>query len=47
MTSSACSSRSTPAPWIFDQTTLQFIGERIFNPNTGQVTGERTILQQP
>ena len=32
--------------WIFDQTTLQFIGERIFNPKTGQVTGESAILQQ-
>jgi hypothetical protein len=32
--------------WIFDQTTLQFIGERIFDPKTGQVTGESAILQQ-
>jgi hypothetical protein len=32
--------------WIFDRTTLQFIGERIFNPKTGQVTGESAILQQ-
>ena len=32
--------------WIFDKTTLQFIGERIFNPETGQVTGESAILQQ-
>jgi len=32
--------------WIFDKTTLQFIGERIFNPKTGQVTGESAILQQ-
>ena len=46
MTSSACSSRSTPAPWIFDQTTLQFIGERIVSPKTGQVTGGSAILQQ-
>ena len=32
--------------WIFDQTTLQFIGERVFNPRTGRVTGESAILQQ-
>jgi hypothetical protein len=32
--------------WIFDRTTLQFIGERIFDPKTGQVTGESAILQQ-
>ena len=32
--------------WIFDKSTLQFIGERIFNPKTGQVTGESAILQQ-
>ena len=32
--------------WIFDKSTLQFIGERIFNPTTGQVTGESAILQQ-
>ena len=32
--------------WIFDRTTLQFIGERIFNPKTGQVSGESAILQQ-
>jgi len=32
--------------WIFDRTTLQFIGERIFNPKTGQVSGESAILKQ-
>jgi hypothetical protein len=32
--------------WIFDKTTLQFIGERIFDPKTGQVTGESAILRQ-
>ena len=32
--------------WIFDRTTLQFIGERIFDPKTGQVTGESAILRQ-
>jgi hypothetical protein len=32
--------------WIFDKTTQQFIGERIFNPKTGQVTGGSAILQQ-
>jgi len=32
--------------WIFDRTTLQFIGERIYDPKTGQVTGESAILRQ-
>ena len=32
--------------WIFDRTTLQFIGERIFDPKTGRVSGESAILQQ-
>jgi hypothetical protein len=32
--------------WIFDTTNLRFIGERIFDPKTGHVTGESAILQQ-
>ena len=32
--------------WIFDQTTLQFIGERTYDPATGKLTGESAILQQ-
>jgi hypothetical protein len=32
--------------WIFDQTTLQFIGEKTFDPKTGKPTGESAILQQ-
>ena len=32
--------------WIFDRTTLQFIGERSYDPATGTVTGESAILQQ-
>jgi hypothetical protein len=32
--------------WIFDKTTLQFIGERIYDPVTGKLTGESAILQQ-
>ena len=32
--------------WIFDQTTLQFIGEKTFDPKTGKLTGESAILRQ-
>jgi hypothetical protein len=32
--------------WIFDKTTLQFIGERDFNPVTGKLSGESAIIQQ-
>ena len=32
--------------WIFDKTTLRFIGERTYDPKTGQVTGESAITQQ-
>ncbi len=32
--------------WIFDRTTLQFIGERTYDPATGKLTGESAILQQ-
>jgi len=32
--------------WIFDRTTLQFIGEKTFDPATGKLTGESAILQQ-
>ena len=32
--------------WIFDKTTLQYIGERDYEPATGQLTGESAILQQ-
>lgn len=42
-------SRTKPAyqnEWIFDRTTLQFIGERSYDPETGQVTGESAVLRQ-
>lgn len=32
--------------WIFNKTTLQYIGERDYNVNTGAVTGESAILQR-
>jgi hypothetical protein len=32
--------------WIFDKTTLQYIGERDYDPTTGQLSGESAILQQ-
>ena len=32
--------------WIFDKTTLQYIGERDYDPTTGQLTGESAILQR-
>jgi hypothetical protein len=32
--------------WIFDKTTLQFIGERDYNVTTGAVNGESAILQR-
>jgi hypothetical protein len=32
--------------WIFDKTTLRFIGEKAFDPETGHVTGESAIIQQ-
>jgi hypothetical protein len=32
--------------WIFDQTTLRFIGEKTYDPGTGRLTGESAILQQ-
>lgn len=32
--------------WIFDKTTLQFIGERTYDPATGRLTGESAIVQQ-
>jgi hypothetical protein len=32
--------------WIFDKTTLQFIGEKTYDPKTGQLTGESAILQR-
>ena len=32
--------------WIFDKTTLQFIGERIYDPETGKVSGESAVIQQ-
>ena len=32
--------------WIFDKTTLQYIGERDYNVKTGVVNGESAILQQ-
>jgi len=32
--------------WIFDKTTLQYIGERDYDPTTGKLSGESAILQQ-
>ncbi len=32
--------------WIFDKTTLQYIGERDYNVRSGVVTGESAILQR-
>jgi hypothetical protein len=32
--------------WIFDNTTLQFIGEKTYDPKTGELTGESAILQR-
>jgi hypothetical protein len=32
--------------WIFGKATLQFIGEKTFDPKTGKLTGESAILRQ-
>jgi hypothetical protein len=32
--------------WIFDPKTLQFIGEKTYDPKTGRLTGESAILQR-
>ena len=32
--------------WIFDKTTLRFIGEKTYEPGTGRLTGESAIIQQ-
>jgi len=32
--------------WIFDKTTLQFIGERSYDPRTGKLLGQAAIIQQ-
>jgi hypothetical protein len=32
--------------WIFDPKTLQFIGEKTFDPTTGKLNGESTIMQR-
>jgi hypothetical protein len=32
--------------WIFDKTTLRFIGERTYDPATGKLTGESAVVQQ-
>jgi hypothetical protein len=32
--------------WIFDPKTLQFAGEKTFDPGTGKLNGESTILQR-
>jgi hypothetical protein len=32
--------------WIFDKTTLRFIGEKTYDPGTGRLTGESAIIQQ-
>jgi hypothetical protein len=32
--------------WIFDKTTLQFIGEKIYDPVTGKVSGKSAVIQQ-
>jgi hypothetical protein len=32
--------------WIFDPKTLQFVGEKTFDPTTGKLNGESTIVQR-
>lgn len=32
--------------WIFDPKTLQFIGEKTYDPSTGKLSGESAILQR-
>jgi len=32
--------------WIFDSKTLQFIGEKTYDPSTGKLNGESAILQR-
>jgi hypothetical protein len=32
--------------WIFDKTNLQFIGEKIYDPVTGKVSGKSAVIQQ-
>ena len=32
--------------WIFDKTTLRFIGEKTYDPGTGRLTGESAIIRQ-
>ncbi len=32
--------------WIFGKTTLQFIGEKTYDPGTGKLTGESTVVQR-
>jgi hypothetical protein len=32
--------------WIFDKSTLRFIGEKTYDPGTGRLTGESAIVQQ-
>jgi hypothetical protein len=32
--------------WIFDNKTLEFIGEKVYDPRTGKLTGESAILQR-
>jgi len=32
--------------WVFDPKTLQFIGEKTFDPTTGKLNGESTIVQR-
>ena len=32
--------------WIFDKTTLRFIGEKTYDPATGRLTGESAIIKQ-
>jgi hypothetical protein len=32
--------------WIFDKTTLRFIGEKTYDPGTGRLTGESAIIKQ-
>ncbi len=42
----AWTQRQYRTEWIFDRTTLQYIGERDYDTRTGQVSGESAIIQQ-
>jgi hypothetical protein len=40
------SSNADRVEWIFSTSTLQYIGDRVYNVNTGVVSGESAILQR-